>query len=147
MHLLLQDLNNMDMKNGMAVGAALGAALMVFIAVFSIVALFMIVCQWIIYTKAGKPGWASIVPIYNIIVMLEIAGKPWWWLFLFCIPLVNIVFLIMMINGLSKSFGQSGGFTAGLILVGIVFYPILAFSKSIQYIGPGGVAPSATAAN
>jgi hypothetical protein len=81
------------------------------------------------------------VPIYNVIVLLEIIGKPWWWLFMFLIPFVNIVFLIMMINGLSKSFGKDIGFTVGLILLGIVFYPLLAFGDS-KYIGPDGVAPA-----
>jgi len=146
MHLLLQDLNHMDMKSA-AFGAALGAVFMGFIVVISIIGLLMLVCQWIIYTKAGKPGWAVLVPIYNIIVLLEIVGKPWWWLFLMLIPIVNIVIIIMVLNQLSKSFGQGAGFTVGLLFVGIVFYPILAFSKSMQYIGPGGVAPTATAAN
>ncbi|HLG02784.1 MAG TPA: DUF5684 domain-containing protein [Bacteroidia bacterium] len=102
---------------------------------FAVIAL-MIVSMWIIYQKANKPGWASIVPIYNLIVLLEIAGKPWWWIFLFLIPIVNIIFIIMMYNGVSKAFGKSEGFTVGLVLLGIVFLPILAFS-SATYIGSG----------
>jgi hypothetical protein len=105
-----------------------------------IIGIFMIICMWMIYSKAGKPGWACIIPIYSFIVLLEIVGKPWWWLFLLIIPIVNIVILIIVLNQLSKSFGQGAGFTLGLLFVGIVFYPILAFSKSIKYVGPGGVA-------
>ena len=111
--------------------------LFVFIGV---VALFMFVAHWIIYTKAGKPGWAAIIPIYNIIVLLEIVGKPWWWIFLMLIPFVNIVIGIMVVNQLSLSFGKDSGFTVGLILLGFIFYPILAFG-SAQYIGPGGGPP------
>jgi hypothetical protein len=96
---------------------------------------FMIATMWTIFSKAGKPGWASIVPIYNIIVLLEIVGKPWWWLLLFLIPIVNIIFLIWTINLLSKSFGKSEGFTIGLILLGIIFFPILAFGDA-TYAGP-----------
>ena len=107
-----------------------------------IIGIFMIICMWMIYSKAGKPGWACIVPIYSFIVLLEIVGKPWWWLFLLIIPIVNIVILIIVLNQLSKSFGQGAGFTLGLLFVGIVFYPILAFSSSIKYVGPGGVAAS-----
>jgi hypothetical protein len=103
---------------------------------FAIVVL-LIVSQWIIFTKAGKPGWACIIPIYNIIVLLQIVGKPWWWLLLMLIPIVNIVLIIWMINLLSKSFGHGVGFTLGLIFLGIIFYPILAFGDS-QYKGPAG---------
>lgn len=119
-----------------------GVAIMTLLMIIAFVALFMIVCMWMIFTKAGKPGWAAIVPIYNYIVLLEIVGKPWWWLLLMCIPLVNVVILIMVLNLLSKSFGQGVGFTLGLLFVGIVFYPLLAFSKSMTYVGPGGVPAS-----
>ena len=121
------------------------ALLAAYLLVIGIIAVFMIVCFWIIFTKAGKPGWAAIVPIYNYIVILEIIGKPWWWLLLALIPIVNIVIIIMVINLLAKSFGQGVGFTLGLLFVGIVFYPILAFSSSIKYVGPGGVAPAPVA--
>src|ERR1700733_9460840 len=100
-----------------------------------IMAVIMIISHWKIYEKAGKPGWAAIVPIYNIIVLLEIVGKPVWWIILFLIPCVNFIFLVWTVNLLSKSFGQSEGFTVGLLLLGIVFYPILAFGN-YQYVGP-----------
>jgi len=101
--------------------------------------IFSLATQWIVYTKAGKPGWASLIPIYNTIVLLEIVGKPWWWILMFFIPVVNIVFLIWTYNMLSKSFGQSEGFTVGLILLSVIFFAILAFSKHITYKGPYGV--------
>ena len=96
----------------------------------------MIASMWTIFSKAGKPGWASIVPIYNLIVLLEIVGKPWWWLFLMLIPIVNIVILIIVYHNLSLSFGKGGGFTVGLILLGIIFLPILAFGDA-KYVGSG----------
>ncbi len=101
------------------------------------VVILLIVAQWKIYTKAGKPGWAVLIPIYNIIVLLEIIGKPWWWLLLMLIPVVNIVIGIWATNLLSKSFGYSEGFTVGLILLPIVFYPILGFGQA-AYKGPAG---------
>lgn len=101
---------------------------------FLALSLLIIISQWKIYEKAGQPGWASIIPIYNIIVLLEIIRKPWWWLLMLLIPIVNIVFAIMMINELSKAFGKDAGFTVGLLFLGIIFYPIMAFDKSIQYI-------------
>jgi hypothetical protein len=93
--------------------------------------------MWAIFAKAGKPGWTALIPIYNLIVLLEIVGKPWWWLLLMLIPLVNVVFAVWTYNLLSKSFGKSEGFTAGLILLSIIFLPILAFGDA-QYQGPAG---------
>ncbi|MEP6961375.1 MAG: DUF5684 domain-containing protein [Acidobacteriota bacterium] len=97
----------------------------------------MISSMWIVFQKAGKPGWAAIVPIYNMIVMLEMSGRPGWWVLLMLIPLVNIVFVIILYVDLSKSFGHGGGFAAGLMLLSIVFWPILAFGES-RYVGPAG---------
>jgi len=109
----------------------------VIIVIYLAIIVLMIASMWTIFSKAGKPGWAAIVPIYNLIVLLEIVGKPWWWLFLMLIPIVNIVILIIVIHQLSLSFGKGGGFTAGLILLGFIFYPILAFGDA-KYLGAGG---------
>ncbi|WP_020529508.1 DUF5684 domain-containing protein [Flexithrix dorotheae] len=98
----------------------------------------MIAAQWKIYEKAGKPGWACIIPIYNIIVLLEIIGKPWWWLLLMFVPIANLVVAIWAINLLSKSFGKDEGFTLGLIFLSFIFYPILGFG-SAEYKGPAGM--------
>lgn len=106
----------------------------------------IIVANWKIYEKAGQPGWASIIPIYNIYVLLKIVGKPTWWLILMLIPVVNLVFAIWTINMLSKSFGKDEGFTVGLLLLGIVFYPILGFGDA-QYKGPYGDPAAWRAAN
>ena len=102
-----------------------------------VVIVFYIYVYWRIFEKAGKSGWAAIIPIYNTIILLEIVGKPWWWLLLFLIPVVNIIFAVWMTNLLSLSFGKGVGFTLGLIFLSFIFYPILAFSN-VVYIGPGG---------
>ena len=102
-----------------------------------ILSIIYIIGVWKIFTKAGKPGWAAIIPIYNIIVLLEIVGKPLWWILLLLIPCVNIVFGIWIINLLSKSFGKSEGFTIGLLLLGFIFFPILGFGDAV-YLGPAG---------
>lgn len=107
------------------------------ISAWSIIVLIEIIGLWKIFIKAGKPGWASIIPIYNIIVLLEIIGKPLWWFLLLLIPCANIVFLVIIINRLSKSFGQGVGFTLGLIFLGFIFYPLLGFGN-YTYLGPGG---------
>lgn len=91
---------------------------------------FVIISMWKVFVKAGQPGWACIVPIYNILIMLKIANKPWWWIFMFIIPIANLVFAIMLLHRISLSFGKGGGFTVGLLFLGIIFWGILAFDKS-----------------
>ena len=102
--------------------------------IYLAIIVLMIAAYWKIFTKAGKPGWAVIIPIYNIIVLLKIIGKPLWWIILLFIPLVNIWFSIVMVHSLSKSFGRGVGFTLGLIFLGIIFYPILGFGDD-KYLG------------
>lgn len=85
---------------------------------------------WKTFVKAGKPGWASIIPIYNLIVMLEIAGKPIWWIILLLIPLVNIIFGIIVYIDLAKNFGKGLGFALGLIFLSFIFFPILGFGDA-----------------
>lgn len=89
---------------------------------------------WKVFTKAGKPGWAAIIPIYNLIVLLEIAGKPLWWIILFFIPIVNLIAAILVGLAVARNFGKSDGFGIGLGLLGFIFYPILGFSNA-QYKG------------
>ena len=115
--------------------ALAGAALAVVMLVCLAIGVFVIACWWRLFTKAGKPGWASIIPIYNVFVMLDIAGKPAWWFILFLIPVVNFIVSILVIAGIATNFGKGGGFVVGMILLPIVFYPILAFG-SAQYSKP-----------
>ena len=103
----------------------------------TIVVVIMVAAMWQMFAKAGQPGWAAIIPIYNYIVMLRIIGKPWWWILLFLIPLLNIVIGIMVVLELAKSFGKGTGFAIGLLFLGFIFYPILGFG-SARYVGPGG---------
>jgi hypothetical protein len=102
----------------------------------------ILAAYWRIFTKAGRPGWASIVPIYNVVVMLDIAGKPWWWLFLFFIPFVNIFAFFVFYIDLAKAFGQDTLFGCGLIFLSPIFFLILAFS-GIEYVGAGAYAGKA----
>jgi Family of unknown function (DUF5684) len=108
-----------------------------FIIIWLLVVVFIIASIWKTFEKAGQPGWAAIIPIYNIYIMTKIAGKPGWWVLLCFIPLVNIVILIWLYNMISKSFGKDEGFTAGLVLLGFIFWPILGFG-SAKYEGPFG---------
>ena len=75
---------------------------------------------WKTFAKAGQPGWAAIIPIYNVYILLKIANRPWWWLLLMLIPLVNLVIAIIVAIDVAKAFGKGAGFGIGLALLGLV---------------------------
>ena len=106
-----------------------------FFIVYLAIIVVAIAGMWKTFEKAGKPGWAAIIPIYNIYIMIEIVGKPSIWLLWCLLPCVNFVFAIWLYNLISKSFGKSEGFTVGLVLLGFIFWPILGFSDA-KYLGP-----------
>jgi hypothetical protein len=118
------------------------AGLGIFLFVYAAVVLLIIISNWKIYSKAGKPGWAAIVPIYNIIVLLEIVGKPVWWIILLIVPFVNIVIAIMLIHQLSVAFGKGVGTTLLLLFLPFIGYPMLAFGDA-QYTKPIGATAAA----
>jgi len=113
----------------------------IFMIIWLAVVVLMIASMWKIFTKAGQPGWASLIPIYNIYVWCKIVGRPGWWVLLFFIPFVNFVIAIILGIDLAKSFGKGVGFGIGIILLGIIFLPILAFSGA-TYQGPSAGAAS-----
>lgn len=115
-----------------------GAFLAVFIPVLIIAWAFAIVgiiAMWKIFTKAGQPGWAAIVPFYGTYVLLKTVGRPGWWLALCFVPIANIVIAILVMIDLAKAFGKDGGFAALLILLPFIGLPMLAFGNAV-YQGP-----------
>ena len=122
-------MNEADIANGG--GAAAGIVLLIWLAIL----IFFIAVQWKIFTKAGKPGWAAIIPIYNTIVFLEIVGRPIWWIILIFIPLVNLIVSIILLIDFAKSFGKGVGWAILTIFFGFITLPILAFGSS-TYQGP-----------
>lgn len=107
----------------------------------------VIASMWKLYEMAGKPGWASIVPIYNQLTLLEIVGKPWWWLLLMLIPYVGAIWGIWALNLFIKSFGKTEGYTIGCIFLPFIFLPMLAFNKDTQFVGLNGVAVARVESN
>lgn len=113
---------------------ALGAVMGVMFLIFGVIMIFAIVCQWKLFKKAGKNGWEAIVPIYNMVVLFDIAKTPLWMIILFFIPIANIIVMFMLYINLAKQFGKDTGFGIGLAFLPLIFLPILAFGKT-EYIG------------
>lgn len=118
--------------------STLGSMITQYLGFMTVIYVLLIIAMWKIFTKAGKPGWASIVPIYNVVVMFQIIGLNPWLLLLYLIPVVNfvvaIVFSIMQASRLSKAFGKGTGFAFGLFFLNPIFLLILGFGDS-KYIG------------
>lgn len=108
---------------------------MVFMVIVLALLVLVIAGFWKVFTKAGQPGWAAIVPIFNLYILLKIAGRPWWWLILFVIPIVSIIVTIIVSIDVAKSFGKGVVFGIGLALLAFIFYPILGFGDA-EYQGP-----------
>ena len=98
--------------------------------IFFVIIIISAIGWFKVYKKTGFSGWTSLIPVYRTLILLKIINKPWHWIFLFCIPLVNIVFIIWSMNLLSKNFGKDEGFTVGLLLLPFIFIPILGFDNS-----------------
>lgn len=131
-HLMAQDYSTSSSSSGAAAGVVI-----VFGLIGLVFAIFFIAVMWKLFTKAGEKGWKAIIPIWSTIVLLRIAGRPWWWFLLMLIPIVNIVIYIIVSLDLAKAFGKGAGFGIGIFFLGFIFLPILAFG-SAQYRGRAG---------
>jgi hypothetical protein len=123
----------------------LSGFMVVYLIAVLIIAVIAIVSMWKVFTKAGKPGWAAIVPIYNYLVLLQIVGRPWWWILLMLVSvipfvgwIVSLVVAVIVLNDLAKSFGKGTGTTVLLVLLPFIGYPMLAFGDA-KYHGPAAL--------
>lgn len=119
---LLQDVGDMA-----GYGFGMGAWIVICVLI-----IFQLAAWWKMFEKAGQPGWAAIVPIYNFYVWMKVGGKPGWWLILLLIPLVNLIIMIVVSVAIANNFGKGTLFGLGLFLLGFIFYPILGFGDA-QY--------------
>jgi hypothetical protein len=118
--------------------------------VYVAVVVFEIAALWQVFVKAGRPGWAAIIPIYNLYVLLKVIGRPGWWLLLFLVGIIVpflgwillVVISIIVAIDLARSFAKSSGFAVGLFFLNFIFVPILGFGES-RYVGPAAGGPRA----
>jgi len=113
--------------------SASGGSAIVMMVVYLVVGVLYIAGLWKTFAKAGEPGWAAIVPIYNAITILKLGGKDWWWVF---IPIGNAIMLIIAQIEIAKRFGKGTGFGLGLSFFPYVFYPILGFGGATSSGAP-----------
>ncbi len=109
-------------------GALVAGLGIVFYLISMVLMVLTIVSMWKIFVKAGRPGWASLIPIYNNWVLLEVSGLSGWFI------LIPMLIPILVGIKLPEKFGKETAYAIGLIFLPIVFYPLLAFGKA-EYIG------------
>ena len=141
--------NNLGIFEGLFAGLAISIAVIALIVLIS--GILVIVAKWKLLEKGNKPGWGALIPVYNTYLFCELVGiNPYWILIVLLSPVLNIIpilgslfvfgitiyFNILLNVSIAKSFNKDSGFAIGLILLPIVFYPILAFSKDTKYVGP-----------
>ena len=88
--------------------------------------------MWRIFIKANKPGWYALIPILNIITIMQISKTPINAKNIIClfIPVVNWIIIAIIYTDLAKSFDKDPIFGIGLLFLPIIFFPILAFDSS-----------------
>ena len=118
-----------------AYAAASAGVMLVYTVFILVITVLTLVAMWKIFVKAGKPGWACLIPFYNVYCMYDIAWGNGWLFLLTFIPCVGFVFAIIMLFKLAKAFGQGTGFGFGLLFLNTIFVLILGFGKA-EYIGP-----------
>lgn len=112
--------------------ALLGGAFAIVMFIAGLISLLSFIATCVLYKKAGEHWWATLIPIYNMIVFLRMADKKWWWIFVLLIPIVPAI--IVMVDFL-KNFGKPGSHVLLLLFFGPIYWPILAFSKSTVFKG------------
>jgi len=125
-----------SMPKDIKLSPAAKKSLYLLVLVPSLLFVFLIISIWVMYDKAGQPGWGSIIPIYNLYLLCKIAQRPGWWLLLMFIPIVSIFIYILIYMDIAKNFGKGAGFGLGLFFLPFIFIPILAFGDA-QYSGGG----------
>lgn len=118
--------------DGAGAAAAAGVVLLVVNLIVLLVTATMVASMWKIFSKAGEPGWAALVPIYNLVLLMKIVDRPVWHIVLLFIPFLGVIVSFMIFNDLAKKFGQGTGFAIGMIILPFIFLPMLAFG-SAQY--------------
>lgn len=111
----------------------IGGSLVFMVVMFAIV-IISLVAMAKIYAKAGRPGWAVIIPVYGQVVLFDITHGKGWLVITMFIPVVNLVMYFIVCARLAKVFGKGTGFGVGLMLLPIIFIPMLAFGDA-EYIG------------
>jgi hypothetical protein len=110
------------------IGSEMG---LVFLGVGLLFLLILIAAFWKVFEKAGEAGWKSLIPLYNLYVLLRIAGCPGWWLLMFFLPVINIYFTVVMHIRLAAKFGKGALYGFALCFLGFIFFPLLGFGSAI----------------
>jgi hypothetical protein len=117
--------------------AVMGGMCVCYLIIFVIFGIIPMIGMWKAFDKAGEPGVAAIVPIWNLLVLAKISGRDPVMGLVCLIPCVGIIFMIIFMMDIAKRFGKEAIFGLGLAFLGFIFWPLLGFG-SAQYVGDRG---------
>jgi len=126
----IADLSSLDTTTIDSLNTISGPIYTIFLIVTVMVATIIIISLYRIFVKAGRPGWAAIIPIYNMYLLLKVIKKPGWWIILFFIPIVTYIIQIIVAIEIGKAFGKSALFSTIFLLLLPVGFLVIAFDKS-----------------
>ena len=120
-----------------------GGLVAILVLVYIAIIVFEIAALWKVFVKAGHPGWAAIIPIYNIYVLLKVIGRPGWWLLLFLLGSSRSWAGSWSSSSASsspsiwRSRSPRAAFAVGLFFLNFIFVPILGFGDRSTSVRPG----------
>jgi len=92
---------------------------------------------WKLFEKAGRKGWETLIPYYNLYVFLLIIKKPKWWMALLFFPFLNVFIYMLMLVELVKCFNKFALWQQFLaVIVPFIYLPYLSFQDTDLYINP-----------
>ncbi|WP_299334946.1 DUF5684 domain-containing protein [Haloplanus sp.] len=124
----------MVLANGAVTALQTGDGSLGVVVVQLVIGIAQLAGMWAVFKKADRAGWAAIIPVYNLYVMLQIGDNAWWWLPVLLVPLVNIYALYRIHAGVARAFGKGIGFGLGLAFLGPICFPVLGFGN-YRYTG------------
>jgi len=90
---------------------------------------------WKLYVKAGRQAWEAFVPVYNAVILMKIISRPWWWVILMFLPIVNLIMIPAAWVETARAFGKDSKLDALICIVSLGFYLYyLNYVEDVKYI-------------
>ena len=91
--------------------------------------------SWKLYKLCGYKSYLAFIPIYNAIILMKIINRPWWWVILLFIPIINLLIIPVIWVETIRSFGKNKFIDTFLVLISLGFYIYsINYSNNLDYV-------------
>ena len=113
---------------------------------FLVVQVVHFLCTWKMYVAAGRKAWEASVPVYNAVILMKIINRPWWWVILLFVPIVNLIMLPVVWVETLRSFGynSSKDTLLGVLTFGL-YIGYVNYTQELKYIEDRDLKPRTSA--